>query len=1056
VRRFNLSEWALGNRPLVLFAMLAFAIIGAWSYKHLGQSEDPPFTFKVMVVRTNWPGATAEQVSRQVTEPIEKALLNTGQYEFIRSYSRPGESQVIFVARDSLRSKAIPDLWYQVRKRVGDIKPTLPREIVGPFFNDEFGDTFGNIYALTGQGFDYAVMRDYADRIQLELQRVPDVGKIELEGLQDEKVWIELSNTKLATLGVSLQQVQQALADQNAIAATSFFETPTDRVQLRVSGQFQSVEEIRSFPIQAGDRTVHLGDIAEIKRGFADPASPKMRFMGEDAIGIAVAMKDGGDILKLGSTLDAEFERLQKTLPAGMQLRKVSDQPHAVEESVGEFVQVLTEAVVIVLLVSFFSLGLRTGLVVGVTIPLVLAMTFFVMHYFGIGLHKISLGALVLALGLLVDDAIIAVEMMATKMEQGYDRLRAASFAWESTAFPMLTGTLITAAGFLPIATAASSTGEYTRSLFQVVTIALVVSWIAAVLFIPYLGDKMLPDLFNPQPPKPDSLAGRWHARRLRWADRHPAFARWIAPKVHAHDHDPYQRPFYVRFRRFLDVCLRHRWWVIAATAALFVFSLLIFRFVPQQFFPDSTRPELMVDIELAEGASLQATQAQAAKLEKLLKDREGISNYVAYVGTGSPRFYLPLDQQLPATNFSQFVVLTEDAKAREATRDWLLKDVIPQFPDVQMRVTRLENGPPVGYPVQMRISGEHIAQVQAIARQVEAKVRANPHVMNVNLDWSEPSKVVRLVIDQDRARALGVSSVQVSQLLGTSLSGMSVSTYREGNRLIEMLLRGPDNERVRLDMLGSLAIPTASGTSVTLSQVARLEYVFEDGIIWHRNRLPTVTVRADIADAKQPLDVVQQILPTLEGIRAELPSGYLLETGGTVEDSTRGQDSIKAGMPLFLIVVATLLMLQLRSFSRAAMVLVTAPLGIIGATLFLLLFRAPFGFVALLGTIALAGMIMRNSVILIDQIQQDIDAGHDRWHAIIDATVRRFRPIVLTALAAVLAMIPLSRSAFYGSMAISIMGGLIVGTVLTLVFLPALYAAWFRVKPDEAKTTEG
>ncbi len=1051
MRRFNLSEWALGNRPLVLFAMLAFAIIGAWSYKHLGQSEDPPFTFKVMVVRTNWPGATAEQVSRQVTEPIEKSLLNTGQYEFIRSYSRPGESQVIFVARDSLRSKAIPDLWYQVRKRVGDIKPTLPREIVGPFFNDEFGDTFGNIYALTGRGFDYAVMRDYADRIQLELQRVPDVGKIELEGLQDEKVWIELSNTKLATLGVSLQQVQQALADQNAIAATSFFETPTDRVQLRVTGQFKSVEDIRSFPIQAGDRTVHLGDIAEIKRGFADPASPKMRFMGEDAIGIAVAMKDGGDILKLGSTLDAEFERLQKTLPAGMQLRKVSDQPHAVEESVGEFVQVLTEAVVIVLLVSFFSLGLRTGLVVGVTIPLVLAMTFFVMHYFGIGLHKISLGALVLALGLLVDDAIIAVEMMATKMEQGYDRLRAASFAWESTAFPMLTGTLITAAGFLPIATAASSTGEYTRSLFQVVTIALVVSWIAAVLFIPYLGDKMLPDLFNPQPPKPDSLAGRWHARRLRWADRHPAFARWIAPKVHAHDHDPYQRPFYVRFRRFLDVCLRHRWWVIAATAALFVFSLLIFRFVPQQFFPDSTRPELMVDIELAEGASLQATQAQATKLEKLLKDREGISNYVAYVGTGSPRFYLPLDQQLPATNFSQFVVLTENATAREATRDWLLKDVIPQFPDVQMRVTRLENGPPVGYPVQMRISGEHIEQVQAIARQVEAKVRANPHVMNVNLDWSEPSKVVRLVIDQDRARALGVSSAQVSQLLGTSLSGMSVSTYREGNRLIEMLLRGPDNERVRLDMLGSLAIPTASGTSVTLSQVARLEYVFEDGIIWHRNRLPTVTVRADIADAKQPLDVVQQILPTLEGIRAELPSGYLLETGGTVEDSTRGQDSIKAGMPLFLIVVATLLMLQLRSFSRAAMVLVTAPLGIIGATLFLLLFRAPFGFVALLGTIALAGMIMRNSVILIDQIQQDIDAGHDRWHAIIDATVRRFRPIVLTALAAVLAMIPLSRSAFYGSMAISIMGGLIVGTVLTLVFLPALYAAWFRVKPDEA-----
>ncbi|EPJ6836710.1 efflux RND transporter permease subunit [Stenotrophomonas maltophilia] len=1051
MRRFNLSEWALSNRPLVLFAMLAFALIGAWSYKHLGQSEDPPFTFKAMVVRTLWPGATAEQVSRQVTEPIEKALMNTGEYEFIRSYSRPGESQVIFMARDSLRSRQIPDLWYQVRKRVGDIRATLPREIVGPFFNDEFGDTYGNIYALTGKGFDYAVMRDYADRIQLELQRVPDVGKIDLVGLQDEKVWIELSNTRLATLGVSMQQVQQALADQNAITGTSFFETATDRVQLRVTGQFNDIDAIRQFPIRAGDRTVHLGDIAEVKRGFADPASPKMRFMGEEAIGLAVAMKDGGDILKLGANLDAEFERLQKTLPAGMQLRKVSDQPQSVEESVGEFVQVLTEAVVIVLLVSFFSLGLRTGLVVGVTIPLVLAMTFFVMHYFDIGLHKISLGALVLALGLLVDDAIIAVEMMATKMEQGFDRLRAASFAWESTAFPMLTGTLITAAGFLPIATAASSTGEYTRSLFQVVTIALVVSWIAAVLFIPYLGDKMLPDLFNPQPPKPGSLSARWLAKRQQWADRYPALANLIAPPQHGHDHDPYQRPFYRSFRRFLDACLRRRWWVIAATIALFVFSLMMFRFVPQQFFPDSTRPELMVDIELAEGASLRSTQAQAEKLEKLLSSREGIANYVSYVGTGSPRFYLPLDQQLPATNFAQFVVLAKDIKSRESTRDWLLHEVIPKFPDVQMRVTRLENGPPVGYPVQMRISGEHIEKVQAIARQVEAKVRENPHVMNVNLDWSEPSKVVRLVIDQERARALGVSSAQVSQFLASSLAGQSVSVYREGNRQIEMLLRGPADERNQLELLSSLSMPTANGGSITLSQVATMEYGFEDGIIWHRNRLPTVTVRADISDGMQALDVVHQIVPTLDGIRAELPSGYLLETGGTVEDSARGQNSIKAGMPLFLVVVATLLMLQLRSFSRAAMVLVTAPLGIIGATLFLLLFRAPFGFVALLGTIALAGMIMRNSVILIDQIQQDIDAGHDRWHSIIDATVRRFRPIVLTALAAVLAMIPLSRSAFYGSMAISIMGGLIVGTVLTLVFLPALYAAWFRVKPDES-----
>jgi len=584
------------------------------------------------------------------------------------------------------------------------------------------------------------------------------------------------------------------------------------------------------------------------------------------------------------------------------------------------------------------------------------------------------------------------------------------------------------------------------------VTIALVVSWIAAVLFIPYLGDKMLPDLGQPRQVKPGSLAARWHWLRTNLADRYPAFSGVLAPKAHdAHDHDPYQRPFYQRFRKLLDACLRHRWLVIGLTVAAFVLSIVMFRFVPQQFFPDSVRPELMVDLELPEGSSLRTTEAQAKQLEKLLAKRDGIQNYVAYVGTGSPRFYLPLDQQLPQTNFSQFVVLTNDAVAREEIREWLIKDVAPQFPQLQFRVTRLENGPPVGYPVQFRVSGEHIERVQALAQQVAEKVRANTHVSNVNLDWDEPSKIVRLNIDQQRARALGVSTAQVSQFLTGSLSGLSVSTYREDNELVEILLRGPEQERVRLDLLGSLAVPTSTGGSVPLSQIANLEYAFEDGIIWHRDRLPTVTVRADIRDNLTPPTVVAQILPTLEEVRAQLPQGYLLETGGTVEDSARGQDSIKAGMPLFLLVVATLLMLQLRSFSRFALVMLTAPLGLIGVTLALLIFRVPFGFVALLGTIALAGMIMRNSVILVDQIQQDIDAGHDRWHAIIDATVRRFRPIVLTALAAVLAMIPLSRSAFFGPMAVAIMGGLTVATVLTLLFLPALYAAWFKVKPDEA-----
>jgi len=1019
---FNLSEWALRNRQIVLFLMLLLAIVGALSYTKLGQSEDPPFTFKAMVIRTNWPGATAEEVSRQVSERIEKKLMETGEYERIVSFSRPGESQVTFVARDSMHSVEIPDLWYQVRKKIGDIRHTLPPGIQGPFFNDEFGTTFGNIYALTGDGFDYAVLKDYADRIQIQLQRVKDVGKVDLLGLQDEKVWIELSNVKLATLGLPLAAVQQALEEQNAMSTAGFFETTSERLQLRVSGNFQTVEEIRNFPIRVGDRTFRISDVADVRRGFNDPPAPRMRFMAEDAIGLAVAMKDGGDILVLGKALEIEFARIQKNLPAGMQLRKVSDQPAAVKTGVGEFVQVLVEALAIVLLVSFFSLGVRTGMVVALAIPLVLAMTFACMYYLGIGLHKISLGALVLALGLLVDDAIIAVEMMAIKMEQGFDRIKAASYAWTSTAFPMLTGTLITAAGFLPIATAQSGTGEYTRSIFQVVTIALLASWIAAVVFVPYLGEKLLPDL----------------------------------AKIHAAKHgigqpDPYATPFYERVRRLVEWCVRWRKTVITLTVVLFIASIVLFRFVPQQFFPASGRLELMVDLKLAEGASLSNTADEVKRLEGLLKDHAGIDNYVAYVGTGSPRFYLPLDQQLPAASFAQFVVLAKTIEDRETLRTWLIETLNEQFPALRSRVTRLENGPPVGYPVQFRVTGEHIEDVRALARKVAAKVRENPHVANVHLDWEEPSKVVYLNVDQDRARALGVSTANLSKFLQSSLTGSSVSQYREDNELIEILLRGTLHERTELSLLPSLAVPTDNGRSVALAQIATLEYGFEEGIIWHRNRLPNVTVRADIYGKEQPATLVQQIMPTLDPIRAELPDGYLLEVGGTVEDSARGQNSVKAGVPLFIVVVLTLLMLQLRSFSRTVMVFLTAPLGLIGVTLFLMVFRQPFGFVAMLGTIALSGMIMRNSVILVDQIEQDIAAGLKPWQAIIEATVRRFRPIVLTALAAVLAMIPLSRSVFFGPMAVAIMGGLIVATALTLLFLPALYAAWFRIKKEPA-----
>jgi multidrug efflux pump len=1019
---FNLSEWALRNRQIVLFLMILLAVVGALSYTKLGQSEDPPFTFKAMVIRTNWPGATAQEVSRQVTERIEKKLMETGEYERIVSFSRPGESQVTFVARDSMHSVEIPDLWYQVRKKISDIRQTLPPGIQGPFFNDEFGTTFGNIYALTGDGFDYAVLKDYADRIQIQLQRVKDVGKVDLLGLQDEKIWIELSNVKLATLGLPLAAVQQALEEQNAMSTAGFFETTSERLQLRVSGNFQTVDEIKNFPIRVGDRTFRISDVADVRRGFNDPPAPRVRFMAENAIGLAVAMKDGGDILVLGKALEIEFDRIQKNLPAGMQLRKVSDQPAAVKTGVGEFVQVLVEALAIVLLVSFFSLGVRTGMVVALAIPLVLAMTFSCMYYLGIGLHKISLGALVLALGLLVDDAIIAVEMMAIKMEQGFDRIKAASYAWTSTAFPMLTGTLITAAGFLPIATAQSGTGEYTRSIFQVVTIALLASWVAAVVFVPYLGEKLLPDL----------------------------------AKIHAAKHgtdqpDPYGTPFYQRVRRLVEWCVRRRKTVIVLTVVMFVASVVLFRFVPQQFFPASGRLELMVDLKLAEGASLSNTADEVKRLEGLLKDHAGIDNYVAYVGTGSPRFYLPLDQQLPAASFAQIVVLAKTIEERETLRTWLIETLNEQFPALRTRVTRLENGPPVGYPVQFRVTGEHIEEVRALARKVAAKVRENPHVANVHLDWEEPSKVVYLNVDQDRARALGVSTANLSKFLQSSLTGSSVSQYREDNELIEILLRGTVHERTELSLLPSLAVPTDNGRSVALSQIATLEYGFEEGIIWHRNRLPNVTIRADIYGKEQPATLVQQILPTLDPVRAELPDGYLLEVGGTVEDSARGQNSVKAGVPLFIVVVLTLLMLQLRSFSRTVMVFLTAPLGLIGVTLFLMVFRQPFGFVAMLGTIALSGMIMRNSVILVDQIEQDIAAGLKPWQAIIEATVRRFRPIVLTALAAVLAMIPLSRSVFFGPMAVAIMGGLIVATALTLLFLPALYAAWFRVKKEPA-----
>ncbi len=1014
--RFNLSAWALANRPLVTYFMVLLGALGVWSYFHLGQSEDPPFTFRIMVVRTTWPGASADEVDRLVTDKIEAKLQELYALDYLRSYSRPGESQIFVVFREDLPASTMPENYYQVRKKIGDMRHTLPHGIVGPSFNDEFADTFGNIYALQGKDFSYAELKDYAERVRDRLLRIQDVAKVQFLGLQEERIYVDISNSRRAKLGIPPRLIADTIAQQNDVVSAGSLDTTSDKIFLRVSGALRTVDEVRNLPIQYAGRSFRVGDVANVYRGYEDPPAPRVRFNGEPAIGIAVSMEQGGDIIRLGQRLDAELAQLNHDLPLGMGLARIADQPLAVSDSISEFVRALAEAVVIVLVVCFVSLGIRTGLVVALSIPLVLAMTFAAMYYFNIGLHKTSLGALVIALGLLVDDAIIAVEMMAVKLEEGFDRIQAASFAYSSTAFPMLSGTLITAAGFLPIATAKSATGEYTVAIFQVTVIALLLSWAAAVLFVPLLGYLLLPE-------KGLSADGARHD-----------------------EHAVYHTPFYQRFRALVQFCVRRRWLTITVTVMIFAASVVLFGKVPQQFFPDSTRLELLVDLKLPEGASIAQTDDATQRLESVLKELDDVDSYTAYLGSGAPRFILPLDQQLPAQSFTQFVLNTHDFAGRERVRQVLLEKFPSLFPDLRWRVNRIENGPPVGYVLQYRVSGPDRAVAGAEAEKLAALLRANPYTAGIHLDTAEKSKMIHVSIDQDRARALGVSTADVGQMLGASINGLVPSTYREDNELIDIVLRGPPQERRRLELIGSVSIPTASGPSIPLAQVANIEYRFEDGILWRRNRIPTVTVRADIYANIQPPEVVAMLAPDIARIAQQLPRGYRLELGGTVDEAGKGQNSVMAGMPLFLLAVLTVLMLQLRSFSQTVMVFLTAPLGIIGVAIFLLLFRQPFGFVAMLGTIALFGMIMRNSVILIDQIRQDLEQGRPPFDAVVEATVRRFRPIVLTALAAVLAMIPLSRSVFFGPMAVAIMGGLIAATVMTLLFLPALYAAWFKV----------
>ena len=1046
MKNFNLSEWGLRHPQFVLFIMVMLTVIGLGAYTKLGQSEDPPFTFKVMVVRTNWPGASALEVEQQVTDKIEKKLREMNEVETLRSFSRPGESFVLVLARDSLESAQMKDIWYQVRKKIGDIRQNLPTGINGPYFNDEFGDTFGNIFALVGDGMSYTELKRHAEAIRQELLTVPDVAKVEFFGEQEQRLYVEFSPIKMATLGIDPRVLMAAIAEQNAKTASGYFELADERVYLRPSGDFAALEDFRKLPIRAGGRTITLGDVAEVKRGYVDPPASKMRFMGHEALGIGISMRANGDIIGLGAKLDKAVARIEQQLPHGVVLERVTDQPRAVRASVNDFVRSLAEAVIIVLAVSLLSLGLRTGIVVAISIPVVLAITFLFMHQYHIGLHKISLGALILALGLLVDDAIIAVEMMATKMEQGWDRTRAASFAYTSTAMPMLSGTLVTAAGFLPIATAASSTGEYTRSIFQVTVIALLVSWVAAVLFVPYIGYYLLPS--PAQGSARPSVLVRLIGRIA------PRFAARLAERGGhgAHDEEAlYNTGFYRVFRQIVAWCVQHRWIVIGSTLISFAVALWGFSKVPQQFFPDSVRPELLVDLRLQQGASHEAVERSVKRLEAFIAKQPGVENYVSYVGTGSPRFYLPLDQQLQQANYAQIVILADGAKSREALRTRLIQLFQEDFAEFRASINRLENGPPVGFPVQYRVSGPDHAEIQRIADQVAAVVRTNPQLANVQKDWDEASKVVNVRLDTEKARLVGLSRQDVQNFLATALNGNTATQFREGVETIEVSLRGARSE-IGLGWLSELMIPNGSGHGVPLAQIAKLEYGFEPGLIWRRNRVPTVTVRANLYGHAQPAEVVKQLAPEIARIQQTLPLGYHVVVGGSVEESAKGGASVAAGVPLFFLVVLTVLMLQLQNFSRTVMVVLTAPLGIIGVTMALLLFGKPFGFVAMLGTIALSGMIMRNSVILIDQIDQDEKAGIPSWQAIVGSTVRRFRPIILTAAAAILAMIPLSRSAFFGPMAVAIMGGLFVATLLTLLFLPALYAAWYRVKlPEDA-----
>ncbi|BCX65600.1 MULTISPECIES: efflux RND transporter permease subunit [Pseudomonas] len=1006
---FNLSEWALKHQSFVWYLMFVALLMGVFSYMNLGREEDPSFTIKTMVIQSRWPGATQEETLKQVTDRIEKKLEELDSLDYVKSYTRPGESTVYVNLRDTTKAKDIPEIWYQVRKKIGDIKGQFPQGIQGPAFNDEFGDVFGSVYAFTADGLTMRQLRDYVEQARAEIHNVPGLGKIEMVGQQDEVLYLNFSTRKLAALGIDEAQVVQSLQKENAVTPAGVIEAGPERISVRTSGQFASEKDLANVNLRLNNRFYRLADVADIQRGYVDPMTPEFRFNGQQAIGLAIAMQKGGNIQVFGKALHQRINELTADLPVGVGVHNVSDQAEVVEEAVGGFTSALFEAVVIVLVVSFISLGVRAGLVVACSIPLVLAMVFVFMEYSGITMQRISLGALIIALGLLVDDAMITVEMMVSRLELGDTKEQAATFAYTSTAFPMLTGTLVTVAGFVPIGLNASSAGEYTFTLFAVIAVAMIVSWIVAVLFAPVIGVHILSTQVKPHSAEPGRL-GRAFNGGLLWS-------------------------------------LRNRWWAIGITVLLFVLSVLGMGFVQNQFFPSSDRPEILVDLNLPQNASIDETRKAVDKLEATLKGDPDIVRWSTYIGQGAIRFYLPLDQQLQNPYYAQLVIVSKGFESRKVLSDRLRERLRKDFVGIGSYVQALEMGPPVGRPIQYRVSGSDIDQVRKHAIDLASELDKSPHIGEIIFDWNEPGKVLRIDIAQDKARQLGLSSEDVANLMNSIVSGSTVTQVDDDIYLINVVGRAVDAERGSSETLQNLQIVTPGGTSIPLLAFATVRYELEQPLVWRRDRKPTVTIKAATLGEIQPTDLVALLKPDIDKFAAALPVGYKVATGGTVEESSKAQGPIAKVVPLMLFLMATFLMIQLHSVQKMFLVASVAPLGLIGVVIALVPTGTPMGFVAILGILALIGIIIRNSVILVTQIDEFVDAGSSQWDAVVQATEHRRRPILLTAAAASLGMIPIAREVFWGPMAYAMIGGIIIATLLTLLFLPALYVAWYKIR---------